>query len=136
MWRNCGWTKYGLTLQDELPKTGGKRRVKAHQKRRCPYCQCDKWEWLGAVPISETELARHLLVRYRCRKCGGDFVVEEAKPSRWVASAERCVHCHSRDVEYCSCESADIKLWRCRRCNSHMAMTAEDGVPPSANGGA
>jgi transposase-like protein len=86
------------------------RRVKAHGKRRCPHCQSSKWRWLSAVPISPEELLRYLLVRYRCEKCGSEFLVEEAKRSRLVDSAERCVHCRSRDVEKCSRAGADIEL--------------------------
>ena len=112
-------------MQQSRPTTGLKR-VKAHAKRRCPHCLSSKWHWGGAVTTSLEELARHLLVRYRCAKCGGEFVVEEAKRSRIVLSAERCVHCHSGDVERCSRDGADVELWRCGRCNAYMMVASEE----------
>ena len=98
------------------------KRVPAHHKRRCPHCQSDNWTWLGAVPITPEELAKYLLVRYRCAKCGREFLVEEAKRSRYVRSADRCVHCASRDIERTSRDGADIELYRCRRCNAYMVV--------------
>src|SRR5262245_58141188 len=110
---------------DHLSSEGEVRRierVKAHAKRRCPHCQSSKWQWKGAVPTSPQELSSYLLVRYRCEKCGSEFLVEEAKRSRMVVSTERCVHCRSREVEKCSRQGADIELWRCRKCNGYMAV--------------
>jgi transposase-like protein len=101
------------------------RRVIAHTRRRCPHCDSDKWHWEGAVPTTPEEISRYLLVRYRCQKCGGEFLVEEAKRSRVVRSAEECAHCHSRSVEKCSREGADIELWRCRKCNAYMAIGSD-----------
>jgi len=70
----------------EKDEISGLRRVKAHHKRRCPYCSSNKWEWLGAVPTTFEELAQYLLVKYRCEKCGKEFLVEEAKKARYVKS--------------------------------------------------
>ena len=105
-------------------------RVPAHRKRRCPHCQSNKWEWLGAMPITPEELEKHLLVRYRCEKCSREFLVEEAKRSRYVKTAERCVHCGSQDVEQTSKPDADLEIYRCRRCNTFMA------IDPASEGGA
>lgn len=113
-----------MTKSEEL------RRVLAHHKRRCPHCQSDKWTWLGAVPITPEELEKYLLVKYRCEKCGEKFLVEEAKRSRYVRNADRCVHCGSGDVERTSRDGADIELYRCRRCNAYMAV----GEPSSGSG--
>jgi hypothetical protein len=97
-------------------------RVKAHAKRRCPQCQSNRWRWMGAVPCTPEELCRHLLAHYRCRNCGAEFLVEEAKPARIVRSADRCVHCRSRNLELCSRTDADVVLWRCRRCNAYLLI--------------
>lgn len=113
----------------EAEKTSGKR-VGAHQKRRCPHCQSNKWTWLGAVPISPEELAKYLLVKYRCETCGKNFLVEEAKRTRYVRSAERCVHCHSRSIERTSRPGADIQLFCCRKCNAYMAIAPNSDEEP------
>ena len=110
--------------------TAGLKRVKAHAKRRCPHCLSSKWRWRGAVPTTLEELGRHLLVRYRCEKCGGEFEVEEAKCSRVVASAGRCVHCRSSERERCSRDGADVELWRCRRCNAYMIIESGETSRP------
>jgi ribosomal protein L37AE/L43A len=104
------------------------RRVKAHAKRRCPHCHSPKWDWIGAEPVTLVELEHHLLVRYRCRLCGQEFLVEEAKRARVVAKAERCVHCDSDAVERTSRPGADAEIWRCRRCNAYMMVTQEDAT--------
>ena len=104
------------------PKDPLLQRIKAHAKRRCPSCQSDKWSWEEAVPISLEELSCFLLVKYRCTKCGELFLVEEAKRSRIVQSAERCAQCQSRDVERLSHSSADVDLRRCRKCNAYMVV--------------
>ncbi|MCX7012963.1 MAG: hypothetical protein NTW86_10475, partial [Candidatus Sumerlaeota bacterium] len=87
-------------------------RVLAHRTRKCPYCQSNKWRWLGAVPITPDELARHLLTRYLCEKCGKEFLAEEAERARYVASAATCVHCGSSRVEKTSKPDADLEIWR------------------------
>ena len=112
--------------KDEI---NGLRRVKSHHKRRCPYCDSNKWEWLGAAPTSSEELTNYLLVKYRCKKCGNIFLAEEAKKSRYVKSADRCIYCNSPNVEQTSKPNADIKLFRCRKCNAYMAIgePVEDG---------
>lgn len=106
------------------------RRVKAHGRRWCPHCDSNKWEWLGAVPTAIEELAKYLLVKYRCKKCGNKFLVEEAKRARYVRSADRCAHCNSPNIEQTSQPDADIELFRCRKCNAYMAI-----ADPTANGG-
>jgi DNA-directed RNA polymerase subunit RPC12/RpoP len=108
----------------------GLRRVKSHHKRRCPHCHSSKWDWLGAVSITIEELPRYLLVRYRCKKCGNQFLVEEAKKARYVTSADRCAHCNSPDVEQTSGPDADVGVFRCRKCNAYMVIggpVAKDG---------
>lgn len=106
------------------------KRVGAHQKRRCPHCQSNKWTWLGAVPISPEELAKYLLVKYRCERCSKEFLVEEAKKTRYVKSADRCVHCNSQDVEQTSKPDADIQLFCCRKCNAYMAIAPDSDEKP------
>jgi len=107
------------------------QRVIAHAKRRCPRCLSNKWAWLGATPTTLEELGRHLLVRYRCRACGLEFLVEEAKRSRVVRSADQCIHCQSRDVRKISQPGAEVELWNCRRCNAYMIMTEDSlGIEP------
>lgn len=64
------------------------RRVKAHAKRRCPHCHSPKWDWIVAAPVTLAELEHHLLVRYRCRLRGREFLVEEAKRARGVAKGK------------------------------------------------
>ena len=98
------------------------QRLKAHHKRKCPHCDSNKWTWLVAVPTSSKELANHLLVKYCCKKCGNIFLVEEAKKSRYVKNADKCVHCNSSDIEQTSKPNADIPLFRCRKCNAYMAI--------------
>ena len=112
--------------KDEI---SGLLRVEAHRKRRCPHCKSNKWEWLGAVPISSEELAMDLLVKYSCKKCGNTFLAEEAKKSRYVKSADKCVYCSSSDIEQTSKPNADIKIFRCRKCNAYMVIgePVEDG---------
>ena len=105
-------------------------RVKAHHKRKCPHCNSNKWKWLCAIPTIVEELAKYLLVKYRCKKCGNEFLVEEAKKARYVKSADKCVHCNSPDIEQTSKTGADIKLFRCRKCNAYMAI----GDPTEKNG--
>lgn len=107
------------------------RRVKSHSKRRCPHCESNKWEWLGAVPTTMEELSRYLLVEYRCEKCGNKFLVEEAKKTRYVSIADKCIHCNSPDIERISKPDADIELFRCRKCNAYMAIGGSntDGGP-------
>ena len=117
----------------KLRSPEGLRRVKAHAKRRCPRCLSNKWVWLGAAPTTLEELVRFLLVRYRCRACGLQFLVEEAKRSRVVRSAKQCIHCESQDVQKTSHPGADVEVWRCRRCNAYM-IVADDGLgiePPT-----
>jgi DNA-directed RNA polymerase subunit RPC12/RpoP len=54
---------------------------------------------LGAVPTTAEELEKYLLVKYRCERCGEEFLVEEAKGSSYVESVEKCVHCGSKKLE-------------------------------------
>lgn len=116
-----------MKSKPDKPPIDGLHRLKAHAKRRCPQCQSPKWDWLGAVPTTLAELKHHLLARYRCRLCGCEFLVEEAKRARVVAKAERCVHCDSDALERTSRPGADAEIWRCRRCNAYM-MVAPDGT--------
>lgn len=102
------------------------KRIKAHRKRRCPHCDSDNWRWLGAVSTTREELTHYLLVRYRCKRCRAEFLVEEAKGARYVSTASRCVFCNSRSVEKTSGPDADIELWRCRQCNGYMAIGEPD----------
>lgn len=110
-------------------KTSDISRIKAHHKRKCPHCDSNKWEWLGAVPTSSEELASYLLVKYSCKKCGNTFLAEEAKKSRYVKSADKCVYCNSSNIEQTSKPNADIKIFRCRKCNAYMVIgePVEDG---------
>jgi hypothetical protein len=110
-------------------ETGQLRRVKEFAKRRCPHCGSDKWEWLGAVPTTPEELAEHLLVRYRCRKCKNEFLAEEARGARLVESTTICVFCKSDKIEKTSVPGADLEIWRCRRCNGYMGIN-----PPPETG--
>ena len=97
-------------------------RVKAGRKRRCPHCQSNKWAWLGAVPTTVEELLQHLLVRYRCEKCGNEFLVEEEKGSRYVADTGCCTHCGSKNLERTSEEGADLEIWHCLQCGGYIAL--------------
>jgi|GEM_PF-2140035 len=108
----------------------GLRRVKSYHKRRWPHCHSNKWDWLGAVPITIEELSYYLLVRYRCRKCGNEFVVEEGKKARYVTRADRCAHCNSPDIEQASKPGADVGVFRCRKCNAYMVV----GEPVAESG--
>ena len=114
-------------MKDEIGKFS---RVKTHHKRKCPHCDSNKCQWLGAVSTPLEELAHYLLVRYSCEKCGNEFLVEEAKKARYVKNADKCVHCNSSDIEQTSKPDADIQLFRCRKCNAYMAI----GDPTEKNG--
>ena len=63
-------------------------------------------------------------------KCKTTFLVEEAKRSRFVHSAEKCVACGSLNVEKTSREGADIEIYRCRQCNAYMAIGDIDQSGP------
>ena len=73
-------------------KIEGLRRAKSQHKRRCPHCHSNKWDWLGAVPITAEELSRCLLVRYRCKKCCNEFLVNgRVKTSHRSGQLHRCL---------------------------------------------
>lgn len=98
----------------------------------CPTCRSNKWEWIAAVPITPEELERYLLLRYRCRKCHTEFLVEETKRSRFVTSIEKCTHCgSSRSLRKTSKPGADIEIWQCSHCKGYMAVKPPDWVDPS-----
>lgn len=97
-------------------------RISRHRKRRCPNCSSDKWERLETVPTTPEELELYLLVHYRCRRCSTEFLVEEAKGSKYVSNPSQCVHCGSERVEKISKEDADLELWICRQCNGFMGV--------------
>ncbi len=115
-------------MQDK-DKTSDILRIKAHHKRKCPHCDSNKWEWLGAVSTSSEELASYLLIKYSCKKCSNTFLAEEAKKSRYVKSADKCVYCNSSNIEQTSKPNVDIKIFRCRKCNAYMIIgePVEDG---------
>ena len=121
-----------MAEKDEIHKL---RRVKSHHARKCPHCDSNKWEWLGAVHVTLEELSKYLLVKYRCLKCDNEFLVEEAKRSRYVSDVKRCIHCNSTNIEKTSTEGADIELYRCRKCNAYMAIgeTDNEGGPVVVN---
>ena len=98
------------------------KTVKKDHKRRCPHCKSNKWEFLESVPVTPETLEEYLLVKYKCLKCNEEFLAQEGKKSKYVDSADRCIHCKSRNIEKISREGADIELYLCNQCHAYMAI--------------
>ncbi len=98
--------------------------------RRCPGCQSDKWEWVESIPLTPEELEQYLLAKYRCLKCGVEFLFEDRRGTRWVRTVERCAHCRSsRRLKRISRDGADIELWQCQQCLGIMGIGPPDIEP-------
>ena len=102
------------------------KRVKKGLKRKCPYCESNKWDFVEAVPITPKELEEYLLVKYKCLKCEKEFLVEEGAKSKYVKSAGKCSNCGSGNVEKVSREGADIELFMCKQCHAYMGIEQQD----------
>ena len=100
------------------------KTVSLKAKRRCPYCNSNKWQWLQAEPITVDELlGKGLIARYRCKNCGKEFLVEEGFKARLVEDISRCVYCQStRKLEKVSKPGADLELYRCGQCGGYLGV--------------
>ena len=100
----------------------GVRFVRYGAKRRCPGCGSGNWERLGPDYEIELDGSTHLPVRFRCIKCQTEFLVEEYSVTKFVQSADKCVHCGSGRVEPDRRDIPDVVLYRCRQCHGAMVM--------------
>lgn len=98
------------------------KTVKKGLKRKCPYCESNKWEFAESIPITSEEFEKYLLVKYKCLKCGKEFLTEEGVKSKYVNSVKKCFNCQSGNIEKISREGADIELFMCKQCHAYMGI--------------
>ena len=98
------------------------KQVKVKTKRRCPYCQSDKWEWIETIPATLEEIEKFLMMKYRCGKCGREFEAEEIGLAKIVEKANRCFNCNSPKISLISKPDADINLYFCEKCHCYMGI--------------
>ena len=98
------------------------KQVKVKTKRRCPYCQSDKWEWIETIPATLEEIEKFLLMKYKCIKCGKEFEAEEIARAKIVDDVDRCFNCNSQKISLISKPDADINLYFCEKCHCYMGV--------------
>jgi len=98
-------------------------------KRRCPYCQSNKWKWIKTLPTTVDTIGKYLLMKFVCEKCGNEFLAKEKAQAKFVKSAEKCVYCNSKNIKKISRPNADIELYFCNQCHCYMGIK-QDRLKP------
>lgn len=91
-------------------------------KRRCPYCQSDKWIWIKTLPIPQEILGLFLNQLFQCGKCGKKFFATRRAQATLVKSVNKCPTCNSTYIEKVSKPNADIELYQCKKCLSYLGI--------------
>jgi DNA-directed RNA polymerase subunit RPC12/RpoP len=107
-----------------------RKTVIRSDKKRCPKCGSNKWEFRGRLEEGTSQRYERLnfvflycaFGKYKCKKCGWEFVIE-GREDRFFCAAENneCYRCGSSRWEKV-CEDDEGGIWRCKHCNAHIMI--------------